>query len=107
VMGVCTSSATVGPSISFGIADAAIVMSDNVALADACASMLGNLVQSDDGESMSRAVDAVAGVNGVTGCAAIVGDRIAFKGSLPRMVQAEGTFSMTARILFPAGNGRA
>ncbi len=103
VMGICTSSATVGPSISFGIADAAIVVSDNVALADACASMLGNLVRSDDGAALGRAVDAVAAVEGVTGCAAIVGDRIALKGSLPRMVRAEGTFSRAARILFPDG----
>jgi uncharacterized protein len=103
VMGVCTSSATVGPSISFGIADAAIVVSDNVSLADACASMLGNLVVSDDEPTMGRAVEAVAGVEGVTGCAAVVGDRIALKGRLPRMVRAEGTFSRASRILFPAG----
>ena len=100
VMGICTSSATVGPSISFGIADAAIVVSDNVALADACASMLGNLVSSGEEEMMKRAVESVADVQGVTGCAAIVGDRIALKGLLPRMVHAEGTFSRTSRIRF-------
>jgi uncharacterized protein len=103
VMGVCTSSATVGPSISFGIADAAIVISDNVALADACASMLGNLVRSDDESALERAVETVGGVKGVTGCAAIIGERIALKGSLPRMVHAHGTFSRATRILFPEG----
>ncbi len=37
ILGVCTSSATVGPSISFGIADAVTVFSPDVALADAWA----------------------------------------------------------------------
>ena len=103
IMGICTSSATVGPSISFGIADAAIVLSDNAALADACASMLGNLVRSGDDGAMSRAVEAVANVREVAGCAVIVGDKIALKGRLPRMVPAEGTFSRSSRILFPLG----
>jgi ApbE superfamily uncharacterized protein (UPF0280 family) len=44
-LGVCTSSATVGPSLSFGNADAVIVLSPNTALADAAATRLGNLVK--------------------------------------------------------------
>ena len=103
IMGMCTSSATVGPSISFGIADAAIVLSENVALADACASMLGNLVSSDKDKIMTGAVEEVAEVTYVIGCAAIVGNKIAFKGCLPRMVPARGTFSRASRILIPAG----
>jgi uncharacterized protein len=99
IMGICTSSATVGPSISFGIADAAIVVSENVALADACASMLGNLVTSEDEGTMRGAVEKVAGVKGVTGCAAIVGDMIAMKGTLPRLVRAKGNFDQASRIL--------
>jgi ApbE superfamily uncharacterized protein (UPF0280 family) len=103
IMGICTSSATVGPSISFGMADAAIVISDNVALADACASMLGNLVRSDDDEIMTKAIEEVAKVKDVTGCSVIVRDKIAFKGRLPRMVPANGTFSRASRILIPEG----
>jgi ApbE superfamily uncharacterized protein (UPF0280 family) len=101
IVGICTSSATVGPSISFGIADAAIVISDNVALADACASMLGNLVTSDDDGTMIRAVDDVAKVRDISGCAVIIRDKIALKGLLPRMVPASGTFSRTSRIRIP------
>jgi ApbE superfamily uncharacterized protein (UPF0280 family) len=41
ITGICTSSGTVGPSISFGMADAAIVFSDDVSLADAAATALG------------------------------------------------------------------
>lgn len=44
-LGVCTSSATVGPSVSLGRADAALVICPEAALADAFASALGNRVK--------------------------------------------------------------
>lgn len=45
-MGICTSSATVGPSISFGKADAVCVLAPKAALADAAATALGNIIHS-------------------------------------------------------------
>jgi len=45
-LGICTSSATVGPSLSFGIADAVCVLSRSAILADAAASAIGNRVKS-------------------------------------------------------------
>ena len=80
-----------------------ISKSENVALADACASMLGNLISSDKDMILKRAVEEVASVTHVIGCAAIVGDKIAFKGCLPRIVPACGTFSRASRILIPNG----
>jgi uncharacterized protein len=44
-IGVCTSAATVGPSLSFGKADAVMVACKDAALADAWATSLGNRVQ--------------------------------------------------------------
>lgn len=44
-VGVCTSSGTVGHSLSFGIADAVTVISPDAALADAAATRLGNMVK--------------------------------------------------------------
>jgi len=44
-VGVCTSSGTVGPSLSMGKADAAVIVSPSAALADAVASAAGNVVQ--------------------------------------------------------------
>jgi Uncharacterized conserved protein len=44
ILGICTSSATVGPSISFGQADAVTVFSRDVSLADAWATALCNRV---------------------------------------------------------------
>lgn len=62
---VCTSSATVGPSVSLGSADAACVIADSGALADAVASALGNRVHS--AEDVHAAIDAVKGIPGVRG----------------------------------------
>ena len=100
IIGICTSSATVGPSISFGISDASIVLSDNVALADAWATKLGNLVVSDDDDVLADAVSQVGRALDVSGCAAIVGEKIAIKGSLPRMVPASGSQDRASRIIF-------
>lgn len=44
-LGICTSSATVGPSLSFGVADAVCVISKSATLADAAASAIGNRVK--------------------------------------------------------------
>jgi len=44
-IGSCTSSGMVGPSLSFGKADAVTVISDSVLLADAAATAVGNIVK--------------------------------------------------------------
>ncbi|MCX7982067.1 MAG: UPF0280 family protein [Syntrophales bacterium] len=44
-LGVCTSSGTIGPSLSFGTADAVCVLSSSALLADAAATAIGNLVK--------------------------------------------------------------
>lgn len=45
-LGICTSAGTVGPSISFGKADAVMVACHDTALADALATAIGNKVKS-------------------------------------------------------------
>ena len=47
-LGVCTSAGTVGPSLSFGIADAVMVAYKNTAVADAYATALANQVKTPD-----------------------------------------------------------
>lgn len=71
-MSVCTSSGTVGPSLSFGKADAAVVVSPNAYLADACATRLGNEIKC--GADIERALDVIVRIRGVTGAMAIVDD---------------------------------
>jgi hypothetical protein len=78
--GVCTSSGTVGHSLSFGKADAAIVLSSSTPLADAAATAVGNLVKT--AEDMPRAIEFVREVEGITGIAIIIGDKMAAWGKI-------------------------
>jgi ApbE superfamily uncharacterized protein (UPF0280 family) len=47
-LGICTSSGTVGHSLSFGKADAAVTLADSASLADAAATAIGNMVKCKD-----------------------------------------------------------
>lgn len=47
-LGICTSSGTVGPSLSFGKADAVVIACRNTALADAYATGIANKIQTPD-----------------------------------------------------------
>ena len=69
---ICTSSGRIGHSKSFGKADAAVVISADACLADACATRLGNDIK-DEGDIQS-ALDAIAGIGGVIGAVAVMGE---------------------------------
>ncbi len=73
-LGVCTSSGTVGHSLSLGRADAACVLAHDTALADAAATALGNRVRSP--RDISPALEWLAGIPGIQGGVVIVGDKL-------------------------------
>lgn len=77
---VCTSSGTYGHSLSFGKADAAVVAAGNAALADAVATMLGNKLKTR--ADMAAAVEWAASLEGVSGAAAVMGDKLAAAGRI-------------------------
>lgn len=78
--GVCTSSGTVGHSYSAGRADAAVVVAENAALADAVASGLGNRVLVP--EDAEGAVQWALEVAGVTGALVVCGLQLAAGGGV-------------------------
>ena len=78
--GVCTSSGTVGHSLSLGRADAACVVAPDAALADACATALGNRVAS--ASDIDAALKWLEDIPGVTGAVIIVGERLGAWGKL-------------------------
>ncbi len=80
ILGICTSSATVGPSISFGIADAVTIVARDVALADAWATAVCNAIRPDDTSVLDR-IDP----REVDGVLAIMGSRTIRWGTLPPM----------------------
>ncbi|MDD5018332.1 MAG: UPF0280 family protein [Eubacteriales bacterium] len=77
---VCTSSGTIGHSVSFGKADAAVVVSHDACLADACATRLGNEIIGK--ADMQKALDMIAGIGGVIGAMAVVDDQCGAVGSI-------------------------
>jgi ApbE superfamily uncharacterized protein (UPF0280 family) len=79
-LGICTSSGTVGHSLSFGAADAVIVFSSSTPLADAAATAIGNLVGS--AEDIGNALQAARGIDGIKGAAIIKDDHMGLFGQI-------------------------
>lgn len=79
-IGVCTSSGTVSHSLSFGRADAALIISDSAALADAVATAAGNLVKTRD--DIEKGIDFAKSVKGIKGALIIAKDRMASWGEI-------------------------
>lgn len=78
--GVCTSSGTVGHSLSFGKTDATIVIAKSAALADACATAIGNVVASAD--DIAKGLALAEQIPGIDGVVVIVGKAIGAWGNI-------------------------
>ena len=79
-MGVCTSSATVGPSLSFGKADAVTVLSSSTPLADAVATSIGNKIQNEDDIQVGLKI--AESISGLTGVVVLVGEKMGVWGNV-------------------------
>ncbi len=79
-LGICTSSGTIGHSVSMGKADAVVVLAPSVPLADAVATASANLVK--DVEDVQKAVEFALSIPGVRGVLAIKGDKLAAAGDV-------------------------
>ncbi|MEW6448755.1 MAG: UPF0280 family protein [Bacillota bacterium] len=73
-VGICTSSGTVGHSLSFGRADAATVLAPSATLADAVATATGNLVKT--AADIEKALGFARSIPGVSGALVILGEHI-------------------------------
>ncbi len=79
-LGICTSSGKVGPSLSLGIADAAVVVAPSAALADAAATAVGNAVKSED--DVDAALEIGRRIKGVSGIVVIAGSNLGVWGDI-------------------------
>jgi ApbE superfamily uncharacterized protein (UPF0280 family) len=79
-LGICTSSGTVGHSLSFGVADAVIVISHSTALADAAATAIGNTIKSAD--DITVAIEQAQAIEGLAGVVIIKDDKMGVWGSV-------------------------
>jgi len=79
-LGVCTSSGTVGHSVSSGQADAAVVIAPDTALADAVATATANRIRGP--QDCQQAVTWATQLSGISGALAICGDQMAVGGEV-------------------------
>ena len=85
LLGICTSSGSVGHSISFGYADAATVISNSASLSDAAATVLCNFVT--DAHSISKAFHVINHVKGIESALVIYKDTLATWGRMPELIR--------------------
>ena len=79
-MGICTSSGTVGHSLSFGKADAVCVKAKSASLADAAATAIGNMTKSQ--MDISKALKIGMSIEDVLGIIIIVDDQFGAIGDI-------------------------
>jgi ApbE superfamily uncharacterized protein (UPF0280 family) len=83
-LGVCTSSGTVGPSLSFGKADAVCILAKSSALADAVATTVGNIVR--EKKDIELGLERGRKIAGVLGMLIIVEEKMGVWGNV-RLIQ--------------------
>lgn len=79
-LGICTSSGTVGHSLSYGKADAVVVLAKSATLADACATAIGNLIT--DAGDIPKGIESARGIDGLLGLVIIVKEDIGLWGEI-------------------------
>ncbi|MCE5334488.1 MAG: UPF0280 family protein [Desulfobacteraceae bacterium] len=79
-IGICTSSATVGHSLSFGKTDAVSVIARDTALADAAATRIGNMV--DSPADIQKALEAAPSIPTIEAVLILIRDKMGVWGNL-------------------------
>ena len=79
-LGVCSSSGTVGHSLSMGASDAVCILSSSAVLADGAATAIGNMIKSK--KDLAIAAEWAKRTEGIIGGVAIMGDRMATWGDI-------------------------
>ena len=77
-LGICTSSGTVGPSLSLGRADAVMIVCKNVLLADSYATAMANRIRSVN--DLQPVIDCISAIPDILGAIAVKDDRMAITG---------------------------
>jgi uncharacterized protein len=79
-LGVCTSSGTVGHSLSFGAADAVVIVAESAILADAAATAVCNMVKKP--ADINPAIESGQKISGLKGIVIIAGEDIGVWGAI-------------------------
>jgi ApbE superfamily uncharacterized protein (UPF0280 family) len=79
-LGICTSSGTVGHSLSYGKADAVVVLAQSAVLADAAATAIGNIIKRDG--DIDRGIALAKVIEDLTGVVIIRGENLGAWGKI-------------------------
>lgn len=79
-LGICTSGGTVGHSLSFGNADAVVVLSRDTLLADAAATAIGNIVK--EPQDINEGIEYGKAIKGIEGILIIIKDKMGVWGKI-------------------------
>jgi len=79
-LGICTSSGTVGHSLSYGKADAVIALSKSATLADAAATAIGNLIK--EPSDIQSGIEFAQEIRGLKGAVIIIADKMGLWGEV-------------------------
>jgi len=86
-IGICTSSGTLGHSISFGEADALVAIGREASVADAAATSIANAVKGADVKlSINKGLERAKQIPEVLGCLAVRGKYFGTCGKLPELI---------------------
>ncbi len=77
-LGICTSSGTVGPSLSLGRADAVMIVCKDVMLADSYATAMANRIKTVN--DLQPVIDRISDIPEILGAIAVKDDRMAITG---------------------------
>ncbi len=78
--GICTSSGRIGPSLSFGRSHAATVIANDAALADAAATLAGNMTRTE--ADLESAAEYAMGIGGVRAVMIVLGGKSVLQGDI-------------------------
>jgi ApbE superfamily uncharacterized protein (UPF0280 family) len=84
-LSICSSSGKMGHSLSLGECDLALTVSKDGALADAAATLAGNLVK--ENEDVEAALNKIMEINGIDGVLIIQNGKIGLAGKLPPLIK--------------------
>ena len=79
-LGICTSAGTVGHSLSFGNADAVVILSKDTLLADAVATAVANIIKTVN--DINTGIDYGNSIKGVEGILVIIEDKLGVWGNV-------------------------
>jgi hypothetical protein len=85
--GVCTSSGTIGHSVSFGNADAVVVFAKESSIADAAATSIGNFAVGTPDEAINRCLERAEDIEYLDGVFVVMGEYAGKIGKLPQLIK--------------------